>query len=114
MLVTRAGGSAGLDAGGVGLDVRTSSGLWPAWAAAAGSSKANRHEINPRARQDKTMIRIELERRKFFSVENVVNAYPDASGLPIPVLVTSGQARGGGLSPPITKNFLMRKLFPFT
>jgi hypothetical protein len=73
MLVVR-DGAPGLAAGGTGLDVRTSSGLWPDWAAAAGSSKANRQETNPRARQDKTMMRTELERRKFFSVQNVVNA----------------------------------------
>jgi len=94
MLVTRAGGSAGLGGRGTGFDVRTSSGLCPAWAAAAGTSKANRHETNPRARHDKTMIRIELERRKFFSVKTRSALYPDASGLPIPVLVTSGQGRG--------------------
>src|SRR5277367_2269281 len=69
IVVTSAGGSAALDARGDGFDVRTSSGLWPVWAAAAGSSKANRHEMNPRHRQDRTMIRIELERRKFFSVK---------------------------------------------
>ena len=73
MLVVR-DGAPGLAAGGTGLDVRTSSALWPDWAAAAGSSKANRQETNPRARQDKTMMRTELERRKFFSVQNVVNA----------------------------------------
>ena len=88
---------------GGGVEVRNSSGLWPDWAAAAGSSKAKCHETNPRARQDKTMIRIELERRKFFSRGNVLNASPDASGLPIAVLVTCGQDRGEGLSPPSSR-----------
>jgi len=68
-MLVRAGGSPGLETCGTGFDARTRSGFCPDWAAAAGSSKANRHETNPRARQDKTMIRIELERRKFFSVE---------------------------------------------
>jgi hypothetical protein len=69
-MVVRAGGSPGLETRGTGFDARTSSGFWPDWAAAAGSSNANRQETNPRAKQDKTtMIRIELERRKFFSVE---------------------------------------------
>jgi hypothetical protein len=67
-MLLRAGGSPGFNPLGAGLEVRTSSGLWLDWAA-AGSSKANRHETNPRAKQDKTMIKIELERRKFFSVE---------------------------------------------
>jgi hypothetical protein len=70
---TRVGGSAVLDARGGGFDVRTSSGLWLACAAAAGSSKVKRHETNPRARQDKTMIRIEPERRKFFLREKQVD-----------------------------------------
>jgi hypothetical protein len=67
---TTAGGSAALDARGGGFDVRNNSGLWPGCAAAAGTSNANRHETNPSARQDKTIIRIDPERRKFFSVKS--------------------------------------------
>jgi len=76
MLVTRAGGFAGLDAGGTEFDVRSSSRFCPDWAAAAGTLKANRQEINPRAREDKSMIRIELERRKFLSVKTPFSALP--------------------------------------
>jgi hypothetical protein len=72
MLVTRAGDFPGLAAVGAGFEVRTSSGFCPDWAADAGTSNANRQETNPKARQDKMMIRTELERRKFFSVETRV------------------------------------------
>ena len=115
-LVTRAAGSPGLAARGTGFEVGTSSGLCPDWAAAAGSSNASLHETNPRARQDKTMIRIELERRKFFSVKTRVALSPDASGQPIPVLVTCGQGHGGRfLALPATYGTsCVRKLFPFT
>ena len=69
VLVARAGGSPAFRTLGNGFEAGISSGLCPDWAAAAGSSKANRQDTNPRATQDRTMIRIELERRKFFSVK---------------------------------------------
>ncbi len=77
----RAGGSSNLGARCTGLEVCTISGLCPDWAAEAGSSNANRQETNPRARQDKTMTRIELERRKFFSVENAFNVFRMLAGV---------------------------------
>ena len=115
MFVTRAGGSPGLETGGTEFEVRTSSVLCPDWAAEAGTSNANRQETNPKARQDKTMIRTELERRKFFSVETRLALSPDASGRPILVLVTSGQGRGGRLlgATGYQRTSCVRKVFPF-
>jgi hypothetical protein len=115
MFVTRAGGSPGLETGGTEFEVRTSSVLCPDWAAEAGTSNANRQETNPRARQDKTMISTELERRKFFSVETRLALSPDASGRPILVLVTSGQGRGGRLlgATGYQRTSCVRKVFPF-
>jgi hypothetical protein len=95
MLVTTAGWASGLEGVGAGFDVRTSSVFCPDWAADAGTSNANRQETNPKARQDKTMMRIELAWRKFFSVKTRMALSPDASGRPIPVLVTCGQGRRG-------------------
>ena len=90
----------------VGFDVGTSSGLCRAWAA-AGSSKANRQEMNPRARQDKAMMRIELERRKFFSVETWFNASRMLAGAQFLCqlrLVKASEDRS--FAAPDTKNFL--------
>ena len=115
MLVTRAGDFPGLAAVGAGFEVRTSSGFCPDWAAEAGTSNANRQETNPKARQDKTMIKTELERRKFFSVETRLALSTDASGLPFPLLVTSGQGRGGRLlcATGYQGTSCVRKVFPF-
>ena len=115
MFVTRAGGSPGLETRGAGFEVRTSSELCPDWAAEAGTSNANRQETNPKARQDKTMIKTELERRKFFSVETRVALSPDASGRTFPVLVTSGQGRRDRLhyATGYQRTSCVRKVFPF-